>query len=132
MKVPLNWLREYVTLDLPVPTLVERLTLAGLEVTGVHVYGLAVPDGLAVKPEDRGPVWSPDKIVIGQVAAVERHPQADRLTLATIDYGAREPKTVVTGAPNIHVGDRGQKVILALAGSVLFDGHASDKVLREL
>src|SRR4029077_5517745 len=37
-----------------------------------------------------------------------------------------------TGAPNIKVGDRGQTVIVALSGSVLFDGHASEKVLREL
>ncbi len=41
-------------------------------------------------------------------------------------------KVVVTGAPNIKVGDQGQKVILALAGSVLYDGHSEEKVLREL
>src|SRR5205085_5634009 len=50
----------------------------------------------------------------------------------TIDYGAAQPKMVVTGAPNIKVGDQGQKVIIALSGSVLFDGHASEKVLKEL
>src|SRR5262249_15895201 len=55
-----------------------------------------------------------------------------RLTLATVNYGAAEPKVVVTGAPNIKVGDKGQKVVVALSGSVLFDGHADQKVLREL
>jgi phenylalanyl-tRNA synthetase beta chain len=132
MKVPLSWLREYVDLTLPVPELVERLTLAGLEVAGVRLLGVPVPDGLAVKAEDVGPVWDRDKIVIAQVLGVERHPNADKLTLATVDHGAGQPKTVVTGAPNIKVGDRGQKVILAFAGSKLYDGHAEEKVIKEL
>jgi phenylalanyl-tRNA synthetase beta chain len=132
MKVPLNWLREYVDLPTPVPEVVERLTLAGLEVAGVQVIGLPVPEGLRVKDEDAGPPWPRDKIVIGKVLVVERHPNADRLTLVTVDYGAAQPKVVVTGAPNLKVGDSGQKVVLALAGSVLFDGHADQKVLKEL
>src|SRR6266404_9742145 len=132
MKVPLNWLRDYVDLPGSIASLVERLTLAGLEVGGVRLIGLPPPQGLHVKQEDRGPVWPPDKIIIGKVLQVERHPNADRLTLATVEYGASQPKTVVTGAPNLKVGDRGQKVLVALAGSVLFDGHADEKVLREL
>src|SRR6516165_9097020 len=130
MKVPLSWLRDYVDLNLPVPRLVERLTLAGLEVGGVRIYGLEAPEGLGVKSDDAGPVWNRDKIIIGKVLGVEPHPNADRLTLATVDYGAGQPKTVVTGAPNIKVGDSGQKVIVALSGSALFDGHADEKVLR--
>src|SRR4051812_40288743 len=132
MKVPLSWLREYVDIALPVPQLAERLTLAGLEVGGIRVLGMAVPEGLRVKGQDAGPAWARDKIVVGQILAVERHPNADRLTLATVEYGAVQPKTVVTGAPNIKVGDKGQKVILALSGSVLFDGHSEEKVLKEL
>jgi phenylalanyl-tRNA synthetase beta chain len=132
MKVPLKWLGEYVGMNLPVPQLIERLTLAGLEVAGVHVLGLPVPEGLKIKPEDAGPVWERDKIVIGRVMAVEQHPNADRLTLATVEYGALQPRTVVTGAPNIKVGDQGQKVILAVAGARLFDGHAQVKELKEL
>src|SRR5690242_8765450 len=127
MRVPLGWLRDYVDITIPVGELVERLALAGLEVSSVHVYGLPVPPGVRVKAEDAGPVWAPEKIVIGKVLDVQRHPNADRLTLATVDYGAAEPKTVVTGAPNIHVGDRGQTVIVALSGSVLFDGHSEQK-----
>jgi phenylalanyl-tRNA synthetase beta chain len=132
MKVPLSWLRDYVDLTLPLPQLAERLTLAGLELAGVRVVGLPVPQGMRVKDEDAGPEWQRDKIFVGQVLAVERHPNADRLTLATVDYGAGQPKTVVTGAPNLKVGDRGQKVIVALSGSMLFDGHADQKVLKEL
>src|SRR5688572_26072336 len=113
MKVPLNWLRDYVDLPGSVAELAERLTLAGLEVSGVKVLGLPVPEGLKVKAEDAGPVWDREKIVVGKLLAVERHPNADRLTLATVDYGAGQPKQVVTGAPNIKVGDSGQAVILA-------------------
>src|SRR5947209_217936 len=105
MKVPLNWLREYVDLPPSVAQLGERLTLAGLELAGVRVFGLPVPEGLRVKEEEAGPVWDRDKIVIGKVLAVERHPNADRLTLVTVEYGAPQPKTVVTGAPNLKVGD---------------------------
>jgi phenylalanyl-tRNA synthetase beta chain len=131
MKVPLRWLREYVAVPANTAELVERLTLAGLEVTGVQLLGVPPPAGLHL-PVERGPVWDPDKVFIGEVVAVERHPNADRLTLVTVHYGAGRTKTLVTGAPNLHVGDRGQKVALALAGAVLFDGHAPGKVLREL
>jgi len=132
MKVPLSWLRDYVELPPSAAHLAERLTLAGLEVASVRTVGLPIPEGLRVKEEDAGPVWQRDKVILGKVLSVERHPNADRLTLATVDYGASQPKTVVTGAPNLKVGDRGQTVIVALAGSVLFDGHADAKVLREL
>jgi phenylalanyl-tRNA synthetase beta chain len=132
MKVPLTWLCDYVDQTLHAGELVERLTLAGLEVGGVRVIGRPVPEGLHMKPEDVGPVWDPDKIIVAEVLEVQRHPNADRLTLVTLEYGAGGPKTVVTGAPNLHVGDKGQKVILAVAGSVLFDGHAEKKTLAEL
>ncbi len=132
MKVPLNWLRDYVHLTLPIAELAERLTLAGLEVGGVRVLGLPVPEGLRLKAEDAGPVWDRDKIVIGEIVSVEPHPNADRLTLPTVNYGQGRTKLLVTGAPNIKVGDKGQKVVVALVGSVLFDGHAEEKVLKEL
>lgn len=131
MKIPLRWLADYV--DLPdAALLAERLTLAGLEVSGVRVLGLPVPAGLRVKAEDQGPLWDREKILIGEVVSVAQHPNADRLTLPTVTFGKGEPKQLVTGAPNIKVGDQGQKVIVALMGSVLYDGHAEEKVLKEL
>ena len=132
MKIPLKWLNEYVPLTLPVAELAERLTLAGLEVSGVRLIGVPPPDGLRVKSEDAGPVWDRDKIIVAQVVSVEKHPNADKLKLPTVDYGQGRTKKMVTGAPNLHVGDAGQKVILALAGSVLYDGHAVPKKLAEL
>jgi phenylalanyl-tRNA synthetase beta chain len=132
MKIPLKWLSEYVPLTLPVAELAERLTLAGLEVSGVRLIGVPPPPRLRVKSEDAGPVWDRDKIIVAQVVSVEKHPNADKLKLPTVDYGQGRTKKMVTGAPNLHVGDAGQKVILALSGSVLFDGHATPKKLAEL
>lgn len=132
MKIPLKWLGEYVDIAVSPAELIERLTLAGLEVAGTRVFGLPVPDGVRVRPEDVGPEWHRDKIVTAKVLKVDQHPNADKLKLVTLEYGAAEPKVVVTGAPNIKVGDAGQVVILALTGSVLFDGHATPKKLMEL
>jgi phenylalanyl-tRNA synthetase beta chain len=132
MKVPLRWLRDYVDLPDSVAALIERLTLAGLEVAGVRAIGLPFPEGLRTRPDEQGPVWDRDKIIVAEVLGVERHPNADRLTLPTVGYGQGRTKVLVTGAPNLKVGDRGQKVIVALQGSVLYDGHAAEKVLKEL
>src|SRR5436309_4415297 len=132
MKIPLNWLRDYVNITLAPAKLIERLTLAGLEVASVRVLGLAVPEGVRVKAEERGPVWDRDKIVIAEIMSVERHPNADRLNLPTVTWGEGKVKQLVTGAPNIKAGDKGQKVVLALAGSVLYDGHSAERVLKEL
>ncbi len=132
MKIPLKWLEDYVPLTLPVAELAERLTLAGLEVSGVRLIGVPPPEGLRVKSEEAGPVWDREKIVVAQMLSVEKHPNADKLKLPTVDYGQGRTKKMVTGAPNLNVGDAGQKVILALAGSVLYDGHATPKKLSEL
>ncbi len=70
MKIPLNWLREYVDIAIPPAQLIERLTLAGLEVSGTRVYGLPVPDGVRVKAEEAGPEWHRDKIVTAKVLKV--------------------------------------------------------------
>ena len=97
MRVPISWLKEYVEIPLPVQELAERLTFAGLEVASVECIGL---------PESALP-WDPDRIVVGEIVGVSRHPNADRLILDTVEYGAAQPKTLVTGAPNLQVGDLG-------------------------
>lgn len=111
MRVPLSWLSEFVDLTVSVEELAERLTLAGLEVAAVERVGAD---------------WDRDKIFVGEVVAVRPHPHADRLTLVTVRYGEGREKEVVTGAPNLKVGDRGQKVAFATAGARLIDGHADD------
>ena len=122
MRVPISWLKEYVEITLPIEQLAEKLTLAGLEVEQIAYVGL---------PGSELP-WDRDKIFVGQIVEVMRHPNADRLLLATVDYGAGQPITVVTGAPNIKPGDRGQKVALALRGARLYDGHKPGKEIMVL
>ena len=109
MLVPLGWLKDFCTWDLSVDELAERLTLGGLEVSGIQRVG-----------EE----WDADKIVVGQVVSVRQHPDADRLVLVTVDYGQGEPLEVVTGAPNLRVGDSGQKVVFATVGARLIDPYA--------
>src|SRR5215216_2208986 len=124
MKVPISWLKEFVDITMPTAQLAEKLTLAGLEVTEVIRVGVAG----AELP------WDPQKIVVGNILEVKQHPNADRLVLADVDYGAAEPHTVVTGAPNLFPY-RGQgrlahplKGIYAKEGATLYDGHAAGKV----
>ena len=75
------------------------------------------------KSRRSGLSWDPEKIVVGEVLEVQRHPNADRLVLATVDHGVGEPIQVVTGAPNLKVGSSGIKVPFAREGSRLYDGH---------
>lgn len=109
MRVPLSWLQEFVDITLSVDELVHRLTMAGLEVGDV---------------EEIGSTWQPDKIWVGEVIEVAPHPNADRLVLATVAYGQGQPQTVVTGAPNLRPGDRGQKVAFATEGAELIDAYS--------
>ena len=120
MLVPLSWLKEYVPLPANPAELIERLTLAGLESAGLKLFGVPVPAGLRVKADDAGLPWDADKVVVATVLKIEKHPDADKLKLVTVDYGAAEPKTVVTGAPNIAPGQSGMKVILGLRGTRYF------------
>lgn len=103
MKIPLSWLAEYVPLRFAPGEIAHRLTMAGIETT------------YAPGP---GAMWG-DSIVVGRVVALEPHPNADRLRLATVDIGSETP-TVVCGAPNI---EQGQRIAYARVGAQLRDGH---------
>jgi len=107
MKVSLKWLRDYVDIKLPPEELAERLTMSGLEVKGIQTTG---------------ETW--DKVVIGEVTALDPHPNADRLKLATVDIGT-EQVTTVCGAPNIELG---QRVPFAHVGARLIDPHTEEAV----
>ncbi len=111
MRVPLKWLQEFVEIDVDATELARKLTLAGLEVEKIdHI----------------GSEW--DKVFTAVVQKVERHPDADRLVLATVEAGEHK-LTVVTGAPNIAAG---QNVVLALAGARLIDGHSDSGQYKTL
>ncbi|MBX7111484.1 MAG: phenylalanine--tRNA ligase subunit beta [Dehalococcoidia bacterium] len=109
MLVSLKWLRDYVDLpaDLDIDDLATRLTMASSEVEGVHRVG----------------DWDRALVTVGHVLAVDPHPQADRLRLATVDFGGETPQQVVCGAPNLAVG---QRVAFAREGARLFDGHSGE------
>jgi phenylalanyl-tRNA synthetase beta chain len=111
MRIPLSWLGDYVDITLPIPELAERMTLAGLEVAAI---------------EEIGSEWDREKLFVGKIVEVRPHPNADRLTIAVVEYGAEQPMAVVTGAPNIRVGDKGQRVPFATRGARLIDGHADE------
>ena len=102
MRVPLDWLAEWVDLPPSPQTLAERLTLAGLEVDGIERMG---PDFSSLR--------------VGLVVESGPHPNADRLTLCRVDVGERDPIDIVCGAPNVAAG---QKVAVATPGSSLPDG----------
>ncbi len=133
MKVPITWFGEMVDLEgVHLPELIERLTLGGLEVASVRFYGRPVPSGFKTKVEEPGPVWEADKIVTAKVLSIEKHPNADKLKLVNLDYGQGRTKVVVTGAPNIAVGESGHVVVLGLTGCTYFDGHVTPKKISEL
>jgi len=100
MKVSLNWLKQYVDIVVSPAEVAHKLSMAGTEVKGMEVIG-----------ENWG------GIIVGQITAVNPHPNADRLTLVTIDVGTRQ-ETVVCGAPNVRVD---AKVAFAPVGSSLID-----------
>ena len=87
MKLPLSWLKEFVTLEADIDELGRRLTMAGLEVEGV---------------EHSAPTF--DGVFIAKVLHVERHPNADRLNLCEVDAGPAGHFKVVCGAPNARAG----------------------------
>jgi phenylalanyl-tRNA synthetase beta chain len=117
MLVPISWLKDYVNLDLPLAQLAERITLAGLEVEAI---------------ERTGDWWDPETVLVGRIVAVKQHPNADRLVLVDVDYGAGEPEQVVTGAPNLFEYKGMEplptlKVAFARAGAVLFDAYSDER-----
>ncbi|MBJ7353656.1 MAG: phenylalanine--tRNA ligase subunit beta [Thermoleophilaceae bacterium] len=103
MRVPLNWLNEYCDSGLGVHELAERLAMTGTEVERIGRHGAAETDGF----------------VVGKVLTREKHPDADKLSVCSVDVGADEPVTIVCGAPNV---DAGQTVAVVQPGAVMPDG----------
>jgi phenylalanyl-tRNA synthetase beta chain len=103
MRVPLAWLRSYCDPALGAVEIAERLALSGTEVERVERIG----------------VGELERFVVGRVLEAERHPNADRLTVCTVDDGSGEPRTIVCGAPNVAAG---QTVAVARPGAVMSDG----------
>ncbi|QCX38369.1 phenylalanine--tRNA ligase subunit beta [Aureibaculum algae] len=108
MKISYNWLQQFLKIDLEVEKVGEILTDLGLEVEGIDKVE-------SIK-------GSLDGIVVGEVLTCEKHPNADRLKVTTVDLGNGEPIQIVCGAPNV---DAGQKVPVATVGTTLYDNEGN-------
>lgn len=109
IRVPLSWLREYVDVTVPVDDLAQRLHMSGTEVKGIERKA-----------------W--DRIWVGRVDELKKHPDADKLQLATIDYGEGRRKTVVTGATNLKPGS---VVAYGEIGAQYIDGHTGERAVMK-
>src|SRR6185369_4941081 len=102
MKFSVSWLREFVDLPEKLEELTELLTLAGVEIEGVENRGADI-----------------DNVIVAEITASSRHPNADRLSVCEVNDGSGEKRQIVCGATNYKVGD---KVPLAVPGAVLPNG----------
>jgi phenylalanyl-tRNA synthetase beta chain len=102
MKFSVNWLREFVDLPKDPDEIAELLTRTGIETENIETRGAKI-----------------DKVIVSQITASSRHPNADRLTVCEVDDGSGTKRQIVCGATNYKVGD---KVPLALPGVKLPNG----------
>ncbi|QRQ99415.1 phenylalanine--tRNA ligase subunit beta [Dyadobacter sandarakinus] len=115
MKISYKWLKDFIEITEVPEEIGQLLTGTGLEVEGIEEIE-SVRGGL-------------QGVVIGEVLTCEKHPEADRLKLTTVDTGAENPLSIVCGAPNVAAG---QKVIVANVGAVLYPtGSTEPLVLKK-
>jgi phenylalanyl-tRNA synthetase beta chain len=103
MKISYNWLRTYIDTDITPEETAAILTSIGLEVEATETFE-------SVRGSLKG-------LVVGEVLTCVRHPQADKLSLTSVDIGAGDPLGIVCGAPNVAAG---QKVVVAPVGCTLY------------
>lgn len=103
MKISYQWLRELINLQTNPEETAALLTGCGLEVEGIESYASV-----------RGAL---EGIVIGEVLTCIKHPNADKLSLTTVNIGTGTPLQIVCGAPNVAAG---QKVLVATVGAKLY------------
>ena len=103
MIISYNWLSEYLPETIDTERLSKILTSIGLEVESMHKYE-SLKGGL-------------EGIVVGEVLTCEKHPDADKLKITTVNIGEAEPLQIVCGASNVEAG---QKVIVATVGCTLY------------
>lgn len=109
MRVPFGWIKEYVAWDGTVEEMAELLTMSGTEVEGIDWVGAPRnPENIA-------------RFVVGKVVTRQKHPNADKLNLCTVEVGERNGGVlqIVCGAHNFQAGDT---VPVSLSGAVLENG----------
>ena len=114
MKISLNWLKNYLSLEQEPAVLSQYLTDIGLEVEHLEKWE-------QVKGSLEG-------VVTGEVLTKIKHPEADRLSITTVNVGQTEPLQIVCGAPNVEVG---QKVLVATVGTTLYPLNGEPLVIKK-
>ncbi|MBI2258082.1 MAG: phenylalanine--tRNA ligase subunit beta [Flavobacteriia bacterium] len=109
MKVSYQWIKEWISTDLDVEKVAEILTDTGLEVESIEKI-----------EQIKG---SLEGVVVAEVVSCEKHPDADRLKVTTVNIGQNDVFQVVCGAPNVATG---QKVLLATVGTTLYPNDGSE------
>ncbi len=107
MKVPVSWLREYVSFDVPLEELARRLVFTSCEVDRIVRRGVADESG------------NLGRFRVGRVLEAAKHPNADRLQLCRVDVGEDDARQIVCGAWNFGAG---ATVAVALPGARLANG----------
>ena len=87
VKISLSWLQYYVDIPVSVEQLCERMIMAGFEVESIEDLSESM-----------------DKVVVGKIIRLEKHPDADKLQICQIDIGEEQPVQIVTGADNVFEG----------------------------
>ena len=108
MKISYNWLKQYVDIEIPPQEVAKLLTGCGLEVESIEKFE-SIKGGL------KG-------VVIGEVKTKVKHPDADKLSITTVDIGNNELLHIVCGAPNVEAG---QKVLIATIGTTIYNEEES-------
>ena len=103
MKISYNWLKQYLNINLPPEEVARLLTDCGLEVEGIETFQ-SMKGGMK-------------DVVIGEVITCVKHPNADKLSLTTVDIGTGNLLQIVCGGPNIAAR---QKVVVATVGAMLY------------
>jgi phenylalanyl-tRNA synthetase beta chain len=114
MRISFNWLKQFLKTDLPSTEIATMLTDLGLEVEIVEKFQ-SVKGGLV-------------GVVVGKVITCEKHPDADRLKITTVDVGTGKNLQIVCGAPNVASG---QKVPVATIGTKLFDKEGKEFEIKK-
>ena len=114
MKISYNWLKEYLDFDQSPEELSVLLTDCGLEVEKIEEHE-------SVKGSLEG-------LIVGEVKTKEKHSNADKLNVTTVDIGSGELLPIVCGAPNVEAG---QKVIVAPPGATLYPSEGGDFKIKE-
>lgn len=114
MKISLNWLKEYIQLPETAQEIAHLLTRSGLEVEGIAEVE-SIKGGL------KG-------LVIGQILTCDKHPDADKLSITTVDIGQGTVAPIVCGASNVRAG---QKVVVATVGATLYPGQGEPFTIKK-